>query len=148
MSVRQRKEEHPVVSLMHVGLVAGTPVCPKLAFTVDVLDVFYHLRRQQPSFGVRGFVKAVCAFQQVCNPLLSPLQTNVRQFKYVSSMDQLFSRAFDVFSEVQRRLQARDDTALGRDSPNWQMKYGCPACGFEVRFPPYFVTTRLFAFSN
>jgi hypothetical protein len=148
VSVRQREEEHPVVSLMHVGLIAGTPIYPKIAFSVDLLDIFYHLRRRQPSLGVQGFVKAVCAFQQVCNSLLSPLQTKVRQFKYVNSIEQLFSRAFDVFSEVQHRLQMRVNTALGRDTPNWQMKYGCPACGFEVRFPPYFMTACLFPFSN
>jgi hypothetical protein len=76
--VRQREEENPVVSLMHVGLIAGTPIRPKFAFSVDLLDIFYHLRRRQPSLGVQGFVKAICAFQQVCNTLLSPLQTKVR----------------------------------------------------------------------
>jgi hypothetical protein len=78
VSVRQREEENTNVSLMHVGLIAGTPIRPKFAFSVDVLDVFYHLRRRQPSLGVQGFVKAICAFQQVCNPLLSPLQTKIR----------------------------------------------------------------------
>jgi hypothetical protein len=50
-------------------------------------------------------------------------------------MEQLFSRAFDNFSDVQRRLQKRVDAALGRDAPNWNMRYGCPACGFEVCSP-------------
>ena len=71
MSVRQRKEEEPTVSLMHVGLIPGTPTRPMLAFSVDLLDDFYHLRRRQPKLGVRGFVKDVCASQQVCNPRLS-----------------------------------------------------------------------------
>lgn len=50
-------------------------------------------------------------------------------------MEQLFSRAFDNFSDIQRRLQKRVDAALGRDAPNWSMRYGCPACGFEVCSP-------------
>jgi hypothetical protein len=133
VSVQQRKDEHTIIVLMHVGLIAGTPIRPRVAFSVDLLDFFYRLRRRQPSIGVQGFVKAVCAFQQVCDSLLfrRPKLT-FDQFKYVNSIEQLFSRAFDVFSEVQRRLQMRVDAALGRDTPNWQMKYACPACGFEV----------------
>jgi len=73
--VRQRKEENPNVALMHIGLIAGTPVYPKLAFSVDLLEFFYHLRRRQPSIGVQGFVKATCAFQQVRFSLSIHLQT-------------------------------------------------------------------------
>ena len=65
-TVRQRKDENPNVALMHIGLIAGTPVHPKLAFSVDLLEFFYHLRCRQPSIGVQGFVKATCTFQQVC----------------------------------------------------------------------------------
>lgn len=50
-------------------------------------------------------------------------------------MEQLFSQAFDVFSDVQHHIQKRADVALGHDAPNWGMKYSCPACGFEVSHP-------------
>ena len=50
-------------------------------------------------------------------------------------MEQLFSQAFDNFSDVQRRLQRRVNTVLGRDVPNWDMRNGCPACAFEVSSP-------------
>ena len=49
-------------------------------------------------------------------------------------MEQLFSHAFDVFCDIQYKLQKRVDVALGRNASNWIMKYGCPACGFEVSF--------------
>jgi len=52
-------------------------------------------------------------------------------------MEQLFSQAFNIFSDVQCRLQKRVDVVLGRDDPNWSMRYGCPACGFEVSSPPH-----------
>ena len=68
-TVRQRKDENPNITLMHIGLIAGTPVHPKLAFSVDLLELFYHLRRRQPSIGVQGFIKATCTFQQVYFPL-------------------------------------------------------------------------------
>lgn len=69
MSVRQRKDENPNIALMRAGLIAGTPVFPKIAFSVNLLELFYHVRRRQPSIGVQGFVKAMCAFQQVCDTL-------------------------------------------------------------------------------
>ena len=50
-------------------------------------------------------------------------------------MEPLFSQAFDNFSDVQRRLQRRVNTALGRDVLNWDMRNGCPACAFEVSSP-------------
>ncbi len=50
-------------------------------------------------------------------------------------MEQLFLQAFDVFSNVQREVQKMVDVALGRDAPNWGMRYSCPACGFEVSYP-------------
>jgi hypothetical protein len=49
-------------------------------------------------------------------------------------MELLFSQAFDNFSNVQRRLQRRVNTALGHDV-NWDMRNSCPACTFEVSSP-------------
>ena len=65
--VWQHREENPNVALMQVGVIAGTPVAPKLAFSIKILELFYYLCRRQPSIGVQGFVKAICTFQQVCH---------------------------------------------------------------------------------
>jgi len=50
----QHNNEDPSVALMHIGLIARTPVHPKLAFSVDLLDFFYHLHHQQLSIGVQA----------------------------------------------------------------------------------------------
>jgi len=63
--VRQRKAKNPNIILMNIGLITGTPVHPKLAFSVNLLEFFYYLRHQQLGIGVQGFVKATCTFQQV-----------------------------------------------------------------------------------
>jgi hypothetical protein len=70
----QHKNKDAHIALMHNGLMAGTPVHPKFAFSVILLEFFYHLRRQQPSIGVQGFMKASCALQQVCFSLSMHLQ--------------------------------------------------------------------------
>ena len=67
-TVWQRKDKNPNVTLMHIGLIAGTPVHPTFAFSITLLKLFYHLRHRQPSIGVQGFVKATCTFQRVRFP--------------------------------------------------------------------------------
>ena len=64
--MRQPKDEGPNIALMHIGLIAGTPVHAKLAFSVNLLEFFYNLRRRQkPSINVQGIVETACDFQQV-----------------------------------------------------------------------------------
>jgi hypothetical protein len=77
MSMQQRKDENPNITLMHIGFIAGTLVFPKIAFSVDILELFYYIRCQQPNIGVQGFVKAMCAFWQLCVSLsIHPQLTN------------------------------------------------------------------------
>ena len=64
-TVWQQKDENPNVALMHIGLITGTPAHPKFAFSVDLLEFFYHLCCRQPSISIQGFIKATCTFQQV-----------------------------------------------------------------------------------
>jgi hypothetical protein len=61
-TVWQCKDENPNVALIHISLITGTPVHPKLIFSVNLLKLFYHLCHWQPSIGVQGFIKAICAF--------------------------------------------------------------------------------------
>ena len=117
--------------------------------SLSILSIFSAIFADDSRVLVFGASLSLYApFSRYATPSYLPSKLRFGQFKYVNTIDHLFSRAFDVFSEVQRRLQTRANTALGRDTPNWQMKYGCPACGFEVRFPPYYVTTYSFPFSN
>jgi hypothetical protein len=44
VTVRQQNDENANVALMHVGLIAGTPVRPRFAFSSIILEFFYHLR--------------------------------------------------------------------------------------------------------
>src|SRR5260370_8406873 len=65
-------------------------------------------------------------------------------------MDQLFSRSFNNFSNMQHRLQKKVDVVLGHDAPSWSMRYGCLACGFEMCSPlcSMLQCTHCFFFSN
>ncbi len=43
VTVQQHEGENANVALMHIGLIVGTPVLPKLAFSVTLLKFFYLL---------------------------------------------------------------------------------------------------------
>src|SRR5712671_7566693 len=76
VTVWQHKNEDAYIVLMHIGLIMGTPVHPKFAFSIILLEFFYHLCRRQPSIGVQGFMKASCALQQVHFLVNHPQMTN------------------------------------------------------------------------
>jgi hypothetical protein len=52
VAMQQRKNKDAHIALMHSGLMVGTPVHPKFAFSIMLLKFFYHLRRRQPSIGI------------------------------------------------------------------------------------------------
>ena len=77
VTVWQCKNKDAHITLIHISLIMGTPVHPKFAFSIILLEFFYHLRRRQPSIGIQGFVKASCALQQVRFSLsMHPYMTN------------------------------------------------------------------------
>ena len=43
VTVWQHKNKDAHIALMHLGLIVGTPVCPKFAFSIMLLEFFYHL---------------------------------------------------------------------------------------------------------
>ena len=42
-------------------------------------------------------------------------------------------------------MKERVDEALGRLDPDWKLRFGCPACGFEVDGEPPLIPARLHA---
>ncbi|KAI0059965.1 hypothetical protein BV25DRAFT_1808307, partial [Artomyces pyxidatus] len=117
-------------ALVRVGLLGSTPVLPKLAFTLELLELYHRLRRRQATVGIQGFMKAICAHLSI---------------KYEASLQDQFSRAFDAYFDILQRLQARTDATLGRDVEGWRITHGCPCCGFRQPHEPPLVPARLHA---
>ncbi|KAI0028431.1 hypothetical protein K488DRAFT_73770 [Vararia minispora EC-137] len=118
------------LALMRHGLIAGTPVRPHLAFDLDLIEFAYHLWRNSPGTGLQGIVKSAYAFS------LTP---------YKNDLDVLFSNAFDIYNEITRKIHKKVDGLLGHNAPDWQMKYGCPPCGFELPDDEHFDHDRMHA---
>ncbi|KAI0059807.1 hypothetical protein BV25DRAFT_1808428 [Artomyces pyxidatus] len=128
--ILQATNEEANIALIRVGLLGSTPVVPKLAFTLDLLEFYHRLRRRQATVGIQGFMKAICAHLSI---------------KYMATLQDQFSRAFDAYFDLLQRLQARTDAVLGRDGDGWRLIYGCPCCGFQQANEPPLVPARLHA---
>ncbi|KAI0027008.1 hypothetical protein K488DRAFT_8790, partial [Vararia minispora EC-137] len=116
--IAQGVNEDVNAALMRHGFIAGTPVRPTLAFSVDVLQLALCLRRNAPGVGVQGLVKSLCSL--LC-------------IQYKHGMEALFSNAFDIFLDITTQVDRMTDKALERHKPNWYRLYGCPPCGFKAR---------------
>jgi hypothetical protein len=47
-----------------------------------------------------------------------------------------FSAAYDVYLEIQRRVNAEVYKALGYDTPNWKLLNICPPCYYKLEDEP------------
>ncbi|KAI0026751.1 hypothetical protein K488DRAFT_91936 [Vararia minispora EC-137] len=99
----QGVNEDANATLMRPGFIAGTPVQPTLAFSVDALRLASHLWCNLPGIGIQGLVKSFCAFLHV---------------PYKHGIEALFSNTFDIFLEITRRVDKMADKALGWDQPD------------------------------
>ncbi|KAG1870917.1 hypothetical protein F4604DRAFT_1881226 [Suillus subluteus] len=106
---------------MREGCIGASPIKPTVAITIRTLEVYRQTHRVCPRLSIHAEAKKLCHLH------------GIRYHQYLA--DQLWV-AFDVYIEVQRRVDTRVDSALGRDSPNWHMLNACPACHYEVEDEP------------
>ncbi|KAG1798277.1 uncharacterized protein HD556DRAFT_1221805, partial [Suillus plorans] len=110
------------VSLMRQGCIGASPIKPTVAITIRTLAVYRQTHRVCPRLSIHAEAKKLCHLHQVS------------AFNFYLA-DQL-RVAFDVYLEVQCHVDARVDSVLGHDSPNWHMLNACPACHYEVNYEP------------
>ncbi|KZV93301.1 hypothetical protein EXIGLDRAFT_613139, partial [Exidia glandulosa HHB12029] len=60
LRVEQPAGEVAALSLMRVGMMACTPWVPVVAISINILKMYYYLRRRAPRLGVQPFVRALC----------------------------------------------------------------------------------------
>ncbi|KAG1750032.1 uncharacterized protein EDB91DRAFT_1235444 [Suillus paluster] len=106
---------------MRQGCIGASPIMPTVAITLHTLAVYCQTHCVCPRLSIHAEVKKLCHLHGVC------------YHRYLA--DQLWV-AFDVYIEVQCHVDARVDSALGQDSPNWHMLNACPACHYEVEDEP------------
>lgn len=52
-------------AFIHLGLLGVSPIEPTVAINLEVLELYYRLRRRHSRFGTLPFVQALCDLQKV-----------------------------------------------------------------------------------
>ncbi|KAG1798652.1 uncharacterized protein HD556DRAFT_1430888 [Suillus plorans] len=106
---------------MHHGCIGASPIKPTIAITLRTLEAYRQTHRVCPRLSIHAEVKKLCHMHRV---------------RYHRHLAEQFRVAYDVYMEIQRCVDARVDSALGRDTPNWHMLNACPACHYVVDEEP------------
>lgn len=63
--VVQQHEQSVNQALIQLGLLGVSPIEPTVAIDLEVLELYYRLRRRHSRFGILPFVRALCDLQKV-----------------------------------------------------------------------------------
>ncbi|TFK59169.1 hypothetical protein BDN72DRAFT_781102 [Pluteus cervinus] len=121
--------ELPNVSLLREGLLGCTPTQPRLAFTLELLELYHQIRRRQSSFSIQAMTKVICSIHNIT---------------YSTTLRKNFSDAFDIYLELVRGVKSRVDASLGRDE-EWRARHACPPCSWKCPNEPELIPARLHA---
>ncbi|KAH9913734.1 uncharacterized protein B0H18DRAFT_1108583 [Fomitopsis serialis] len=91
-------------------------------------DTFLHALRDISGSSVEVFTKLLCRYYQV------PFQRRI----HIKIAD-----VFEIYLTIMREVDKRVQAAVGRDSPNWCVLYGCPPCGYKLDNEPNMRWSRM-----
>ncbi|KAG1785797.1 uncharacterized protein HD556DRAFT_1456348 [Suillus plorans] len=128
ISVLQAADELANVSLINMGLLGCSPIQPKIAVSLQCLELYHQIRRRKPSFSVQAMVKVLCA---------------LHNRSYFQALRDQFAIAFDAYLNILRRVRELANTALKRDTPHWRMLHSCPACNYKQENEPTLIPARM-----
>jgi hypothetical protein len=61
---------------------------------------------------------------------------DIHQVPYRSYLPNQFSSAYDVYLEINRRVDQQLKAALGQDTPDWRLHNICPPCFYKLKDEP------------
>ncbi|RDX41460.1 hypothetical protein OH76DRAFT_1459149 [Lentinus brumalis] len=99
------------------GYLGTVPLHPSLAISFKTLELFRLIRTFKASFSTEAFTKFLCYVYYI----------PYRRFYRKAIAD-----AFDIYLVILRDVKVQIMKALGRDSPEWRAKNGCPACAYKL----------------
>ncbi|KAG1798562.1 uncharacterized protein HD556DRAFT_1440267 [Suillus plorans] len=104
-------------TLLQYGCIGSSPLRPTIAITIRTLDVFRQTHRVCPRYSINAEAKKLAFLHNVC---------------YRRHLAEQLRVAYDVYLELERRVESRLQAALGHNTPNWRMLNSCPACQYKV----------------
>ncbi|KZT31166.1 hypothetical protein SISSUDRAFT_995440, partial [Sistotremastrum suecicum HHB10207 ss-3] len=103
------------------GFMATSPDNPAYGISFRVLQYFHHLTNRCPQLSIQVFVKTLC---YMCGTA------------FRSTYRSQFSNALDTYLEIQRRIETRLQTALGRTDRFWNIRHACIPCTYVLQNEP------------
>ncbi|KZS94709.1 hypothetical protein SISNIDRAFT_409261 [Sistotremastrum niveocremeum HHB9708] len=103
------------------GFMATSPDNPAYGISFRVLQYFVALTNRCPQLSIQAFVKTLCYM-------------NCTAFR--PSYRNQFSVAIDTYLELQRRIEQRMQSALGRTDKYWNIRHACIPCSYVLRDEP------------
>ncbi|KAG1727170.1 uncharacterized protein EDB91DRAFT_1061234, partial [Suillus paluster] len=85
----------------------SSPIHPTTAITICTLNVYRQNHRVCPRFSIQAQAKMLCALHNL-------------------------HVAYDVYLELNHRINSRLDKFLGHDMDNWHILNSCPACQYSL----------------
>ncbi|TFY68930.1 hypothetical protein EVJ58_g720 [Rhodofomes roseus] len=126
---RPSTSESDATALVLAGYLGTSPVKPTLAVSLRTLELFRCLRLFKASYSIEGFAKLLC------HQYRRPYRRHYRA---------ILADTFDVYLTILRQVRNKVNAALGRDTPNWRVLNGCPACNYELLDEPDLRWARMF----
>ncbi|KAG1880790.1 hypothetical protein F4604DRAFT_1578517 [Suillus subluteus] len=110
--------DHTVASaLVRQGVLPCSPISPVVGITIEALELYRVAHLRSPHLSVQAFVKTM---------------SDLHGVEFHRHLSRQFSIAFDLYLQIRRCVAAMVAKALQRDSPNWRLKHGCPACSYVL----------------
>ncbi|KAJ6570302.1 hypothetical protein DFH09DRAFT_917277 [Mycena vulgaris] len=103
-------------TLLRHGYIGASPEKVSLAFPIRLFEIFRQIHRVCPRYSFDALSKTL---------------TNLHHGSRQPGLAEHLSTGYDAYLEVVRRVDARMDTALGRDA-EWYIKNICPPCLYKT----------------
>ncbi|KIO02918.1 hypothetical protein M404DRAFT_27534 [Pisolithus tinctorius Marx 270] len=117
-------------ALVHHGLIPCSPITPKVAITVQALDLYHTVRQRCPHLSIQGYVKSLC---------------DIHGVPFHNHRSRQFSIVLDIYLQILALVSNLVHQALQCDQPDWRLKHGCPSCTYELQDEPTMRFKMLFA---
>ncbi|KAI6153043.1 hypothetical protein BKA82DRAFT_4326878 [Pisolithus tinctorius] len=115
---------------MHHGLIPCSPITPKVAITVQALDLYHTVCQRCPHLSIQGYVKLLC---------------NIHGVPFHNHHSHQFSIVLNIYLQILALISNLVHQALQCNQPDWRLKHGCPSCTYELQDKPTMQFKMLFA---
>lgn len=123
------------IDLASHGFLSKTPMKPEVAIGFRTLELFHRIRLRKASLSVEAFTRVMCDYYEVGLSEFSTLflQTYFHcQIPFRRYLRTVLAETYEVYVRILNTVQARVNSKLGWDTPNWRVTHACRACCYKV----------------